>query len=262
MASAIATAAASHRRPADAIWSGATRGGAGRTGETIGMRTGFATAATVAAAVVAGIGIGVVAIHALGGFDAPAPSGGGATAATVPADASAACAPALLVAERIKPLIKGDVAALVPAQAPLSVADLAFNAGDGKRFSLADYKGRAVLLNLWATWCVPCRLEMPALDRLQAELGSDRFEVVAVNIDTKDFDKPKRFLDEIAVKSLAYYADPSLGVFKQLQQRGRSRGMPTTMLIDAKGCEIATINGPAEWDRDDAKAVIRAALAP
>lgn len=202
-----------------------------------------------AGAAVIGMALGVGAIYGLGGFQR-----NGAAAAT--------CTQSMAAAERLKPLVKGEVAALVPAQAPLSVADLAFTRPDGTPATLADWKDRTVLLNLWATWCVPCRVEMPALDRLAKDLGSPAFEVVTVNIDTKDPEKPKRFLDEIKVEKLVNYADPSLAIFKTLQQRGRSRGMPTTMLVGPDGCEIGTMNGPAEWDHADGKALVRAALAP
>jgi thiol-disulfide isomerase/thioredoxin len=125
---------------------------------------------------------------------------------------------------------------------------------------LASFRGRTVLLNLWATWCVPCRKEMPTLDALQGELGGDRFEVVAVNIDTRDPDKPKEFLKQIGVKKLAYYTDPSAKTFQDLKNIGRAFGMPTTLLIDPHGCEIGTIAGPAEWASKDALKLIEAAL--
>ena len=130
----------------------------------------------------------------------------------------------------------------------------------GKKLSLADFRGRTVLLNLWATWCVPCRKEMPTLDALQGELGGPRFEVVAVNIDTRDPDKPKEFLKQIGVQKLAYYADPSAKAFQDLKSIGRAFGMPTTLLVDPHGCEIGTIAGPAEWASKDAIKLIEAAL--
>ena len=100
--------------------------------------------------------------------------------------------------------------------------------------TLADWRGRTVLLNLWATWCVPCRKEMPALDALQAKLGGADFEVVAVNIDTRNLDKPKAWLKEVGISTLAYYADPSAKVFQDLKAIGKAFGMPTTLLIDAQ----------------------------
>jgi thiol-disulfide isomerase/thioredoxin len=117
-----------------------------------------------------------------------------------------------------------------------------------------------VLLNLWATWCVPCRKEMPALDALQARLGGPDFEVVAVNIDTRDPEKPRSWLKETGVTGLAYYADASAKIFQDLKAAGRAFGMPTTILIDPQGCELATLAGPAEWASEDALAFIGAAL--
>ena len=85
-----------------------------------------------------------------------------------------------------------------------------------------------MLFNLWATWCVPCRKEMPALDELQAKLGGADFEVVAVNIDTRDPEKPRAWLKEVGIERLAYYADPAAKVFQDLKQVGKAWGMPTT----------------------------------
>src|SRR5580704_7998302 len=110
--------------------------------------------------------------------------------------ADAACQPAVHEASLIAPLVHGDVAALALAQTPFRVPDLTFKDAQNHDKTLADWHGRTVLLNLWATWCVPCRREMPALDALQAKLGGSDFEVVAVNIDTRDPQKPLTFLKE------------------------------------------------------------------
>jgi len=126
--------------------------------------------------------------------------------------------------------------------------------------ALDHWRGRTVLLNLWATWCVPCRKEMPTLDALQGRLGGPDFQVVTVNIDTRDPDKPKAFLKQIGVSKLAYYADPSAQVFQDLKEIGRAFGMPTTLLVDPHGCEIGSIAGPAQWASDDAVKLIEAAL--
>jgi thiol-disulfide isomerase/thioredoxin len=126
--------------------------------------------------------------------------------------------------------------------------------------TLADYRGQVVLLNVWATWCGPCRKEMPTLDRLQAALGGPDFEVVAVNIDTRNLDKPKSWLKEAGIEKLAYYADPEAKVFQDLRRVGKAVGMPTTLLVDREGCELALINGPADWASEDALKLVRAAL--
>ena len=99
---------------------------------------------------------------------------------------------------------------MLPADPPQSLKALAFNAPDGKPMTLADRAGKTVLLNLWATWCFPCREEMPALNALQKELGSDKFEVIAVNVDTGDDAKPKKFLAETGIDALGYYRDNTL----------------------------------------------------
>ena len=173
----------------------------------------------------------------------------------------AACGSAAETAKRLEPHIRGEVAALTPAKAPIRVSDLSFRDGSGRERNLAEWQGRVVLLNLWATWCVPCRKEMPALDALQKKLGGPDFEVVAVNIDTRDPDKPKAWLKEIGVTQLAYYADPSAKIFQDLKGAGRAFGMPTTLLVDTQGCELASLAGPAEWASEDAVKFVSAALA-
>jgi thiol-disulfide isomerase/thioredoxin len=160
----------------------------------------------------------------------------------------------------VAPFARGEVAAVNVAKGPLKVPDLAFTNAAGKPTSLASFHGRTVLLNLWATWCVPCRKEMPTLDALEGKLGGKDFQVVAVNIDTRDPDKPKRFLKAIGVQKLAYYADPTAKAFQDLKAIGRAFGMPTTMLIDRQGCEIGTIAGPADWASPHAIKLIKAAL--
>ncbi len=172
----------------------------------------------------------------------------------------AACKPAVDLARRIAPVAHGEVAGVVVAERPLRVPDLTVRDAGGNEKKLSDWRGRTVLLNLWATWCVPCRKEMPALDALQGKLGGEGFEVVAVNIDTRDLDKPKNWLKEAGITRLAYYADPSAKVFQDLKAVGRAIGMPTTLLIDPNGCELGTIAGPAEWASDDAAKLVSAAV--
>jgi thiol-disulfide isomerase/thioredoxin len=171
-----------------------------------------------------------------------------------------ACAAATATVQRMAPLARGEVAALAVASTPQPVPVLSFRDGAGRERSLADWRGRTVLFNLWATWCVPCRKEMPALDALQGKLGGPAFEVVAVNIDTRNLEKPKDWLKEVGIKHLAYYADASAKVFQDLKVVGRAIGMPTTLLVDPAGCELATIAGPAEWASEDAVRVVSAAL--
>ena len=171
-----------------------------------------------------------------------------------------ACAEAMATARRLEPLVHGEVAAVSPADAALRLPDLSFTDASGAPTTLAAWRGRTVLLNLWATWCVPCRKEMPALDALQAKFGGRDFEVVAVNIDTRNLDKPRNFLAEAGVGHLAYYSDPRARVFQDLKAIGRAFGMPTSLLIDPAGCEIASLAGPAEWASADGLALVGAAL--
>jgi thiol-disulfide isomerase/thioredoxin len=200
-------------------------------------------------AVLVGAAIGFAGVYGIGGLKRGAPG-------------DSACIGAVDLARKLAPLAHGEVAALTMATAPLRLPDLAFEDADGKPKKLSDWRGRTVLLNLWATWCVPCRKEMPALDSLQTKLGGKDFEVVAVNIDTRDPDKPKNFLKEASLTRLGYFSDQKAKVFQDLKNIGRALGMPTSVLIDGQGCEIATIAGPAEWASDDAIKLITAAVKP
>ncbi len=110
--------------------------------------------------------------------------------------------------------------------------------------SLDKWSGKIIVLNIWATWCTPCRIEMPTLDRLQKNLGSDRFEVVALSIDEAGLEVVKRFFEEIEVKHLEIYIDPEYKAANQL----KALGLPATLLIDPKGQELGRLVGPAEWD--------------
>lgn len=175
--------------------------------------------------------------------------------------AETACRPAAAAAARLAPLAHGEVAAFAVAQTPFRVPDLAFKDASGGERTLADWRGRTTLVNLWATWCVPCRREMPALDTLQAELGGPKFEVVAIDIDTRDPQKPRAFLKDIGITHLAYYADDSAKVFQDLKMAGKAFGMPTTLIVDPAGCEIGNMAGPAEWASDDGVKLVRAAMA-
>jgi len=154
-------------------------------------------------------------------------------------------------------LNKGAMAPLLVRPKPLDLPELSFAGPGGETKILADFKGKIVLLNIWASWCVPCREEMPQLDKLQAELGAKDFEVVAVNIDRGGADKPKNFLAETGATHLSLYTDPTGKLFSKL----KAVGMPTTLLIDREGHEIGRLVGPANWDSPDALALIKAAIA-
>ena len=158
----------------------------------------------------------------------------------------------------LAPLAHGDIAALNVERAPKLAPTIVFEGPGGAKLSLADFRGKALLLNLWATWCVPCRAEMPALDRLQQSAGSADFQVVAVNVDTARLDRPAAFLDQIGVKALTRYADPSGDSFETLRLAGKALGLPTSLIIDKDGCELGVVAGPVDWDAADARATIKA----
>jgi thiol-disulfide isomerase/thioredoxin len=202
--------------------------------------------AMVVAGGIAGVAVGLAAVYGIGRMQRNA--------------ADAACTQAEDVARRLAPLARGEVAAFAVADPSRRLPDLAFRDAAGAERHLADWRGRTVLLNLWATWCVPCRKEMPALEALQGKLGGPGFEVVAVNIDTRDADKPRAWLKEVGIDRLAYYADPTAKVFQDLKIMGRAAGMPTTLLVDPAGCELGTVAGPAEWASEDAVKLVTAAL--
>ncbi|WP_099865688.1 thiol:disulfide interchange protein TlpA [Pararhizobium haloflavum] len=159
----------------------------------------------------------------------------------------------------LTPLATGEVAAMAPQEEPASMAGLAFKAPDGSDVSIEDFSGRTLLVNLWATWCAPCREEMPALETLQQTAGGEAFEVVTINIDTGDDEKPRAFLEEIGVEHLPLYRDASMGVFNDLKRQGFAFGLPVTLLVDETGCLLAAMNGPAEWASDDALRLVEAA---
>ena len=154
-------------------------------------------------------------------------------------------------------LNKGAMAALLVRPKPLDLPDLAFVDGTGATKTLADWRGKVVLLNIWATWCVPCRDEMPALDKLETKLGGKDFEVVAVNIDKGGPEKPASFLKEVGATHLALYIDPTGKLFSTV----KTVGMPTTLVIDRNGKEIGRLIGPADWASPGALALIAAAIA-
>ena len=160
------------------------------------------------------------------------------------------------LAARLVPFAKGELAALQLSSEPRRAIQVAFERDGGAKLTVADFKGRPILLNLWATWCIPCRAEMPALDRLQAAKGGPGFEVVAVNVDTARLERRAAFLDSVGVKSLTRYADPSGDAFETLHKDGKALGLPVTLVIDKDGCEVGAVEGGAIWDSAEAKALV------
>ncbi|HTV31579.1 MAG TPA: TlpA disulfide reductase family protein [Methylocella sp.] len=168
------------------------------------------------------------------------------------------CSGAAERTERLKPMVKGEIAALALAEHPSPVPELTFSTPEKSQANLTDFRGRTLLVNFWATWCVPCRQEMPSLDHLQSLRGSKDFEVIAINVDTTKLDRPQAFLNEIGVKNLKLYTDSTASAFESLRRSGELIGLPTTLLVDKEGCEIGSMAGPAQWDSQDALSLLDA----
>lgn len=133
------------------------------------------------------------------------------------------------------------------------VSEKTFDAENGTKMTLADYEGQYVLLNFWATWCAPCRKEMPMLSDLQAEFGDDDFQVVTLATGRNAPPAMKKFFDEIGVDNLPLHRDPQSAVARDMAVLG----LPVTALIDKNGNEIARLTGDADWSSDNAKAILR-----
>ena len=156
-----------------------------------------------------------------------------------------------------KELAAGSLTAFVVKPKRLPVPDLKFTDSVNQTKSLSDWRGRVVLVNLWATWCAPCRKEMPSLGALQRQLGSKDFEVVAISLDRKGAEPAGAFLKDTGSTNLALYLDTSAASLDQLQ----AIGLPASVLIDRKGNEIGRMLGPADWSSPEAVTLIRAAIA-
>ena len=139
---------------------------------------------------------------------------------------------------------------------PKPVPELAFLDESGEQATIGDFEGDVVVLNLWATWCAPCRREMPSLDRLQAELAEDGLTVVALSLDRGDVARVREFYEELEIVNLAIYRDPEGRAGRELG----APGLPTTIVIDRAGQEVGRVLGPAEWDSDEAITLLRPIL--
>jgi thiol-disulfide isomerase/thioredoxin len=154
---------------------------------------------------------------------------------------------------------RGEVAAFMPFAKPQMLPDISFYDANGKAYSLKEFYGQTILLNLWATWCAPCRTEMPTLDRLQQKRGDKDFFVLALSLDSGGIEKPKKFFKDIKIKSLLFYHDNEGAVFTGLRKAGLVTGLPTSFLLDRNGCVQGTLAGPANWASDEALKLIDAA---
>ena len=197
------------------------------------------------------IAAGLVILAAITGiylFQATGRKSGTAEAVAVSAPAAAAIG---------KELATGPLAAFLIKRERKPIADFAFQDGDGKPLKISQWKGRVVLVNLWATWCAPCRKEMLDLAKLEKELGSKDFEVVAISVDRKGIEASAAFLKETGAEGLNLYVEPTTTVLNELQ----ALGLPSTLLIDREGREIGRLLGPADWASPEATTLIKAALA-
>ncbi|HEY0274879.1 MAG TPA: TlpA disulfide reductase family protein [Paenirhodobacter sp.] len=148
----------------------------------------------------------------------------------------------------------GGMKKMVVYDQPLATPDLPFIDQDGAVHSLRDYRGQAVLLNLWATWCVPCRAEMPALDRAQADLGPHGLQVVTLATGRNPQAQIGRFFDAADIRHLPRFQDED----RNLARAMGVAGLPVSALIDRNGHEVARIIGEADWDSPEARAVLTA----
>ena len=156
----------------------------------------------------------------------------------------------------------GELAALNGTGEGRGYSTMAFKDAAGKDMTIADFKGKKLLVNFWASWCVPCREEMPALDALATEYNSDAFMVLPINLDigAGGLEKAQAFLDENSFANLPLYADNTFAAFERLKQQAVAVGLPATLVLDENGCELGVLQGPAEWNTDDGRAVIEALL--
>lgn len=177
-------------------------------------------------------------------------NGGTGTASECPVREDAAAA--------IDAVARGELAALMATPQGRAFSSLAFQDGEGNPVTLADFAGRKVLVNFWATWCVPCREEMPDLDAIAAEYEGEDFALVTIALDAgaDGPDKARDFFAEYGLDHLTLYADPSLDVFERLRNEAVTLGLPATLLLDEGGCELAVLQGPAAWSSADGRRVV------
>ncbi len=152
------------------------------------------------------------------------------------------------------PEFRGQLGAFVPRRPPVEAPAIAFRDAGGKDLSLADFRGRLLVLNYWATWCAPCVEEMPALDRLHAALAPEGIEVAAISVDRGGLRQVAPFFEVHGLKHLPVYLDPSGASMRAFAVRG----LPTTIVIDRQGRDAGRLEGAAHWDSEPAKRLLRA----
>ena len=206
-----------------------------------------------ALALILGVGVGVITVYVNGGFD------GNASNETKLAEAQAACQMSEAQRAALDAAAVGDLAAMRIADKPVPLTDIGFQMPDGAAKKFTDLN-KVLVLNLWATWCGPCREEMPDLANIQTEYGNDDFEVFALNVDRNGGDKPQKFLESINATALNLYLDPANKSFQNFRSKGLVFGLPTTMIVDPKGCVQGVLAGIAHWGSDDAKNLVEVSI--
>jgi thiol-disulfide isomerase/thioredoxin len=175
---------------------------------------------------------------------------------------ASACPVQSMQAQVVDAAATGHLAALNGTGEGRGYADMAFKDETGADMTIADFSGKALLVNFWASWCVPCREEMPALDEIATDYNSDRFMVLPINLDigAGGLEKAQDFLDEGQFENLPLYADSTFSAFERLKREAVAIGLPATLLLDPEGCELAVLQGPAEWQSPDGRAVVEALI--
>ncbi|MBA9082852.1 MULTISPECIES: TlpA disulfide reductase family protein [Bartonella] len=161
----------------------------------------------------------------------------------------------------IKKEAKGSFKHLRFADTFYNVSQFSFKDIQGKEHKFSEFTGKPLLINLWAIWCAPCRVEMPELAQLKHDMKGENFDVIAINIDkVASPEKIQQFLREVHADNLTYYRDEKMNIFTNIRKQGLALGLPITLLVDQDGDLIASFNGIAPWANNDAKALIKAII--
>lgn len=154
----------------------------------------------------------------------------------------------------LAPLLQGDMRKMVLHAEPRPVPETAFQTAAGEAMTLADLAGEVVVVNFWATWCAPCRAEMPTLAALQEELGPEGVRVATIATGRNDPAAMERFLTEAGAEALPLWRDPTQALARDMGVLG----LPVTVILDREGREIGRLQGDAHWSSPEALALIRA----